>query len=287
MCVAIFIIRSCFAIHKIAIEGMPGAGKSISLIDLIYEFSDRCILFSETNPEPNSKWQDFSASDQGDIFHSIWTTRMQLADTLSEVMPCLLFDRSYYSNLAYKYASDKYCGTNFYNEYIKIFNKNFRDKQFSLIILLDVSPEIGLLRRYRLGDTIAFPWTEVGFLEEFQKFYDKELIKFTTCPIVTINTDNLSPSEVKSRVRKEIQKLIGIPLEHPSVDFSEKIKEQLLEFAKKNMLGNCHSELINVFGYPTIYFRQHGIQLNNGKPIFLNNQRWKEIIHEITTPSSL
>lgn len=104
MCVAIFIIRSCFAIHKIAIEGMPGAGKSISLID----------LFSETNPEPNSKWQDFSASDQGDIFHSIWTTRMQLAGTLSEVMPCLLFDRSYYSNLAYKYASDKYCGTNFY-----------------------------------------------------------------------------------------------------------------------------------------------------------------------------
>ncbi len=278
---------SCLATHKIAIEGMPGAGKSTSLIDLISEFSDRCILFSETNPEPNSEWQDFSASDQGDIFHKMWTVRMYLADVLRDKIPCLLFDRSYYSNLAYKYASDRYCGTNFYNEYIEIFNRDLRDKQFSLIILLDVNPEMGLLRRRQLGDIITFPWTEIDFLKEFRKFYTKELIKFATCPIVTINTDDLSPSEVRSRIREEIQKIIGIPLEHHTVEFTEDIKNQLLEFAQEKMLGKYHSELINVFGYPTIYFRQHSVQLYDGKPTFLNNQRWKEIIYEITTPGSL
>ena len=83
VCIAIFIMRNCFAMHKIAIEGMPGAGKSISLIDLISEFSDRCVLFSETNPEPNSKWQDFSASDQGDIFLDTarkWTLSSHFAE---------------------------------------------------------------------------------------------------------------------------------------------------------------------------------------------------------------
>ncbi|MGH2611587.1 MAG: deoxynucleoside kinase [Rhabdochlamydiaceae bacterium] len=287
VCIAIFIMRSCLATHKIAIEGMPGAGKSTSLLDLISEFSDRCILFSETNPEPNSDWQDLSANDQGDIFHRIWTTRMHLVDALSEKMPCLLFDRSYYSNLAYKYASDRHCGTNFYNEYIEIFNKDLRDKQFSLIILLDVTPEIGLLRRYRVRDTIIFPWAEIDFLKEFREFYTKELIKFVVCPIVTINTDDLSPSEVKSRIREEIQKVIGIPLKHHVVKFSEDIKKQLLEFGQEKKLGKCHSELINVLGYPTIYFRQHSVQLYNGRPTFLNNQRWKESIYEITAPGSL
>lgn len=283
ICLAIFVIESCLATHKVAIEGMPGAGKSTSLLDLISEFSDRCILLSETNPEPNSDWEDFSANDQGDIFHRIWTTRMHLADALSEKIPCLLFDRSYYSNLAYKYASDRNCGTNFYNEYIEIFNKDLRDKQFSLIIVLDVNPEIGILRRYRLGDIIAFPWTEIGFLNAFRKFYTTELIKFATCPIVTINTDNLSPSEVKSRIREELQKIIGDPLKHHAIDFSEDIKKQLLDFAKEKKLGKCHSDLINVLGYPTMYFRQHSIQLYNRRPTFLNNQRWEEIIHEITT----
>ncbi len=283
---AIFFIGSCLANYKIAIEGMPGAGKSTSLLDLISEFSDRCILFSETNPEYNSEWQDFSASDQGDIFHRIWTTRMDLANALSEKVPCLLFDRSYYSNLAYKYASDRHCGTNFYDEYIKIFNKDLRDRQFSLIILLDVSPEIGLLRRYQLGDIITFPWTEVGFLEEFRRFYLKELIQFATCPIVTINTDNLSSSDVKSIIRKEIQKIIGVRLEGYGDEFLKNVKNQLLEFAQEKKLGEYHSELINVFGYPTIYFRQHSIQFYNGKPIFLNNQRWKEIINEFTAPGN-
>jgi thymidylate kinase len=282
ICIAIFVTGSCLATHKIAIEGMPGAGKSTSLLDLISEFSDRCILFSETNPEPNSEWQGFSPSDQGDIFHQIWTTRMDLAIALSEKVPCLLFDRSYYSNLAYKYASDRHCGTNFYDEYIKIFNNDLRDKQFSLIILLDVSPEIGLLRRHQLGDMITFPWSEIGFLEELRRFYTEELIQFATCPIVTINTNNLSSSEVKSRIREEIEKIIGVPLEHHPVEFSEDIKNQMIKFSEEKMLGNYHSELINVFGYPTMYFRKHSIQLHDGRPVFLNTQRWKEIIQEIT-----
>lgn len=285
--IAILLMGTCLASHKIAIEGMPGAGKSTSLLELISEFSDRCILFSETNPEPNSEWQDFSASDQGDIFHRMWTTRMRCADALAERVPCLLFDRSYYSNLAYKYASDRYCGTNFYSDYIEIFNRDLRDKQFSLIILLDVAPEIGLLRRHQLGDLIAFPWTEIGFLNEFRKFYTQELAKYAKCPIVTINTDNLSPSEVKSRIREELQKILGSPLEHHSVEFSEEIKNQMLEFAQEKMLGKYHSELINVFGHPTMYFRQHSIQFYDGRPAFLNNQRWEEIIHEITTPKCL
>lgn len=287
ICIAIFVTGSCLATHKIAIEGMPGAGKSTSLLDLIAEFRDRCILFSETNPEPDAEWKNFSASDQGDIFHQIWTTHMHLANALSGKVSCLLFDRSYYSNLAYKYASDRYCGTNFYDEYVKIFNRDLKDQQFSLIILLDASPEIGLLRRHKVGDMIPFPWSEIGFLVELRRFYTEELIQFATCPIVVIDTNDLSSSEVKSRIREEIEKVIGVHVQHHSAEFSEEVKNQLIEFSQEKMLGNYHSELINVFGYPTMYFRKYSIQLHEGRPVFLNTLRWKEILHEIITPESV
>jgi thymidylate kinase len=276
------LITAIDGLHKIAIEGMPGAGKSTSLLELIGEFQDRCILLSETNPEPNAPWQDYSVIDQGDIFHRIWVTRMHLVDALSQSTPCVLFDRSYYSNLAYKFASDKYCKTTLYTDYLDIFKKDLKNKQFSLIIILDVTPEIGLARRNLLGDNISYPWTEVGFLKEFRNFYATELANFADCPIVTISTDNLTKSEVKSKIKAEIEKVIG-PSVNYETHFPESIKNQILTFGKEKNLGYNHSQVVNVLGFPTIYFRQHSVQIHNGTPVFFNNQRLKEIIHEYTT----
>ena len=267
------------AIHKIAIEGMPGAGKSTSLLELINEFQDRCILLSETNPEPDAVWQDYSVSDQGDIFHQIWLTRMHLVDALEPITPCVLFDRSYYSNLAYKFASDKYCKTTLYTDYVRIFNRDLRNKQYSLIIILDVSPEVGLARRHLLKDNIAYPWTEVGFLNEFRNFYINELIKFADCPILTICTDHLSTEEVKAKIRVEIEKTIGPRLNNKEY-FSKTDENQIIAFGQEMNLGPQHSQIINVLGFPTIYFRQHSVQIYKDRTLFFNNKHLKDIIDE-------
>lgn len=270
------------AIHKIAIEGMPGAGKSTSLLELIEEFQDSSILLSEINPEPHAPWQDYSVIDQGDIFHQLWVTRMYLVDELEQMKQCVFFDRSYYTNLAYKFASDKHSKTNLYVEYLDIFKRDLRDKQYSLIIILDVDPEIGLSRRFSVGDNVPFPWSDVGFLTEFRNFYANQLVNFADCPIVTLCTDNLSPEDVKAKIKAEIEKVIGPALKNPT-PFSDEVKHQILAYAEEKKLGPSCSQVVSVLGFPTIYFRKHSIQIYKGKPVFFNNQRLKDIIDEYTT----
>lgn len=265
---------------NIAIEGIPGAGKTTSLLTLIGELPANFILLSETNYEPVSNWQNHSINMQTDTYHQMWTKRMDYVERVSKYNKVVfLFDRSYFSNLAFKYALDYVLGTNDFERYLNLFYKDLQCKKFTLLIVLDVDPEIGYQRRCTLEEITPFPWCEKKFKEAFRTFYLAELPKLTSTPIIFINTDVMTPSEIKNNL-KEILK----PFKHkntPRIPFPNKeaITANLLEFSRKYQLGKKHSDLINVFGYPTLYFQRHSIQMVNGTPVFFNNQRFSEILN--------
>ena len=56
----------------IAVEGMPGAGKTSVLFDIAEELEGTCVLLSEMNLEPNSSWKKLSSKEQSHIFHNLW-----------------------------------------------------------------------------------------------------------------------------------------------------------------------------------------------------------------------
>lgn len=262
-----------------AVEGMPGAGKTSSLLELIPELQEEFILLSETNPEPNANWQDREIEDQTKIYHQIWFDRMTSAELLSKKLNSIfLFDRTYFSNLAFKYALDVLSGSHSYSSYLNLYKQDLEEKKFSLIIILDVHPTIGYQRRLSLGNPIPYPWSEKQFLEAFRKFYLEELPKITSTPHIFINTDFLSLSEVKIKIL-EILTSYSKCQGKTQVSLSTcEAEELLLDFGKKHQLGAKHSKLVNVFGCPTLYFSQHSIQIVDGAPVFINNERLREVL---------
>lgn len=266
-----------------AVEGMPGAGKTTSLIEIISELSEEFILFSETNPEPNAKWQDDEIEDQTNRYHQIWFDRMTSVDLLAQKSKSIfLFDRTYFSNLAFKYALDDLSGGHSYFSYLDLYERDLKEKKFSLIIILDVHPTIGYQRRLSLGNPIPFPWSEKQFLSCFRKFYLEELPKITSTPLIYIKTDSLSSSEVKTKILEILTSYTSCQ-ERTQISLNNsEAEELLLNFGKEHQLGNKHSKLVNVFGCPTLYFSQHSIQIVDGKPVFINNKRLREVQEKIT-----
>lgn len=263
---------------SVVIEGMPGAGKTTSLIELISELPEEFILLSETNPEPNARWQDNKIEDQTIVYHQIWVDRIDALKNFSKKSNYIfLLDRSYFSNLAFKYAFDILSCDNSYSSYFNLYKQELAEGNFSLIVVLDVDPMIGSYRRLKIDNPIPFPWSEKKFLEALRKFYIEELPKITQSQLIFINTDTLSPSEVKMEILKVLNSYFALNGKSRQFFQASQEEEILLEFGKKYNLGEKHSKLINIFGYPTIYFLRHSVQMVDGKPVFFNNNRLREI----------
>ena len=263
---------------NIAIEGMPGAGKTTSLIQIIEELSEEFILLSETNPEPNHTWQEEDLQDQTQVYHQIWLDRMTTVEQFHKKSNFIfLFDRSYFSNLAFKHAFDFLQNSDFYSGYYRQFEKELKEKEFSLIIVLDVDPDIGYQRRLSVGDPIPFPWSEQKFLKGLRTFYLEELGRITKTPIIYINTDTFTPSETKAKLLQVIVQQTHFDGNARKILNDPQAENLLLKYGKEHHLGQKHSALINVFGYPTLYFLKHSLQFVDGEPLFFNNKRLKEI----------
>ena len=273
----ILVLMSCpvFSLYKIAIEGLPCAGKSSVLLDLVAEF-DSCILLPEINPEPGAESEEYCEQLEGDIYLQMYVNRMRLIDQLPKNVEAAILDRSFYSVYAYKFATINRNSPEF-SKYIQIFHQYFDDQQLDLIIVLDVSPEIGLLRRRLREDKTPEPWTDIKFLNEFRNFYFQQLPKLTDTPILYISTDHFSFDEIKAKVKQEIKKWIPLIENLQEVKKKEE-EEKIIAFANEYNLGKYHSQLVNVLGYPAIYFQNHAVILFENKPIFFSNRALKKII---------
>jgi len=271
------ISQLCSAQYKIAIEGMYGAGKTTALLDLISEL-DECILFSDLNLKPESNFEEYSENQAGDIFHQMQINRMHLISKLPKEVKTVLLDRSFYSNLSYQFALNENSRIISYEEYVKIFHQSFDSEKLDLIIFLDVSPEICLSRITSRGGAIPEHLQDIIFLTKLREFYLYKLPTFTTTPIIYINTEDLSPQEVKLIIKKEIQKYVVL-LETPRKEL-EKYTQDILKFAEQHNLGKSHSKIVSILGYPTIYFGNHSIVLFEGQPIFFNNSSLKKMLEK-------
>lgn len=280
---------------KIALEGMPGAGKTSTLFRLISDLNNVCVVLSELNPTPSIlSWKKLSTKDQGQKFHHWWASRMKIMQRLSPHVKCFLLDRTYFTNLAYAYAFDKFLDKRRYGaevqdkkRYIKeasdgkrykehkaLFEKDFKNEYFDLLIILDVSPKNGLIRRNKINDKIPWPWFEEIFLSFLREFYHLELPKFFNGEILYIDTDQLSLNETIQRINDKLKSILKVQINKKQINKYDLNAEKIInKFAEDNNLGIFKSAMVNVFEYPTIYFRKHSVQLVDGKPIFFNNNR--------------
>lgn len=271
------ISQLCSAQYKIAFEGMYGAGKTTVLLDLISEL-DECILFSELNLEPKSIFDEYSENQSGDIYHQMQVNRMNLISKLPKEVKTVLLDRSFYSNLSYHFAINENSSATSYEEYTKIFHQNFDSEKLDLIIVLDISPVISLSRIASRPGVVPEHLQSIIFLTKIREFYLHKLPTLTTTPIICINTEDLSPQEVKLIIKKEIQKYI-IQLETPRKEL-EQYTQVILKFAEQHELGKTHSEIVSIIGYPIIYFTSHSIVLFEGQPMFFNNEALKKMLEK-------
>lgn len=261
----------------IAVEGMPGAGKTSVLFDIAEELEGTCVLLSEMNLEPNSPWKKLSSKEQSHIFHNLWVERIEVLNTFNDPKLCFLLDRTYFSNLAFTYALDCMQSTQHYETHKKIFNESFGNNRFDLILIFDIPPEIGLQRRILRGDSISWPWSNLVFLKAIRQFYKEELPKLAQEKILYINGEK-DKNAIKEETMHAIQSVVDNKNNYYSFELKNgKDIEALFNFAKQNKLGEAGTRVINVFGIPTIYFLKHSIQLDREQPVFFNNSQLYEI----------
>jgi thymidylate kinase len=291
---------------KIALEGMPGAGKTTTLLRLVSELEGTCVVLSELLPEPNADWSILSIKDQATIYHKLWVSRMKIVQQLSPHTNCFFFDRTYFTSLAFSYATDNFFKNKqylsqaqnkerythepsyegFYEEQKKLTAKDLEKENFDLIIFLDVLPNTGLDRRNHINDNIPWLSSEKMWLSLFRDFYHKEFPKFHKGKILYIDTEKLSLDETAQKIKDHLKNELNI-ISHPKKITSQeadlKIEKQLLDYGKNLNLGPYRSQMVYVYGYPTIYYRKHSIQLVDNQLKCLNNYQLNLIAKHFKT----
>lgn len=263
----------------IAVEGMPGAGKTTILAALAEQFEGSCILLPELNFEPYAPENSLPPEEKRTLFHKLWVERLSFLTNSHHPNIFFLSDRSHFSNLAFTYAFDIAHNTHFYPSYKKLFDESFKAYPIDGILVLDLSPEEGLRRRTARGDKVPSPWSNINFLRAIREFFHKELPKHYSAKIRYIDTQR-EKKLVKREVLAEILKLGVKKCEsrYSPLALNKEQKAQLLAFAKAQNLGEASTRILNVLGKPTLYFLKHSIQLDNGQPVFFNNSQLYKLL---------
>ncbi len=263
----------------IGFEGMPGAGKTSTLFELIKLYPN-CILLSETNPEPGMDWDMYSHKQKSHYFHTVWTERMAVITKVDIAQRIFLLDRTFYSNLAFKYAFDSLTGSTDYKEYLEYYHKDLSKYAMNLVFVLDAEPSIGLNRRKKIDNTTPFPWNEPKFLQAFRDFYLHELKKIANAKLIYINTDKLSSVELQEKIQNVLKQSFNLVAEDhlQRLDDLDNL-QTAVNFACELNIEGPSSSVINVLGMPTIYFQRHSIQVIDTKPVLFNNQQLKYLLN--------
>lgn len=256
---------------RIGFEGMPGAGKTSSLVSLAEYLPEYCLFLPEVNLQNNSEYETV------DVYHELWKERARVINSVGNDYSFIM-DRTYFSNVAYTYASNNSRNYAIAKKKIK---QDFSDLNFDLIIILITSPEIGLKRRYANNDFPPYPWNKVDFLDKLKNFYINEFPKIYKGKYLYIYTDNMTLEELKKKIITILSSYIEINSFNinSTIKNYDSVKNRMLTFAKNNKLGQPYTGLVSVRGYPTIYYRQHAIQNNeNNEVVYLDTLRLNEIL---------
>ena len=222
----------------IAIEGMPGAGKSTSLIRNIHRFGRCTHLLPETNPIPSQ------LKIENDFYLKIWVERMDLISDTAFEKHSFILDRSFYSNLAYIYATES---TKYFTKYANNMMKTMAEfEEIQKIFLLDVDPQVGIERKLTANDIIPSPWNGVKFLKKLRQFYHQVIGDFYHGQIHLIKPNELANrllAEFGGGVKKNISP----------------ISKEISKMGDKFSLGNETSKIIAYPKQKICYYRAYAI----------------------------
>jgi thymidylate kinase len=263
-------------IIRIGFEGMPGAGKTSSLVSLAREMGEGGLFLPEINIEEDS-FSD-QHEDAWKIYHHLWKERLSTLEA-AKCELLVFMDRTYFSNLAFTYAVYDRKYSDEYEMQKKMIKEDFQNSSFDLIFFFDISPELGLQRRNKQGDFPDYPWSNLSFLKKLRGFYHKELPKLYHGEIIYLSTETLNPEQLFKLIDAEITKRFKGKLTKSQVQYNNNEEEALLlDYAKLKNLGAPYSRGFYVRGFPSIYFRQFAIQLEGQNVFILNNSRLRQIL---------
>jgi thymidylate kinase len=182
---------------KIALEGLPGAGKT-SILNSLCKQKDICLL-QQFEVAIDAKIDDQLQYINNDVFKSCLTQK-----TSSRI--CVL-DRDFTSTLAFNYAKSRMNGS---AEYSSLLTR-YKEMLGTELVLLDIyvylrlTPELSIARKKREQDSI---WSNPEFLTYLKEFYDDyfDYLKHIAF-VVEINTADESLEKAIKHVKKIIRGL--------------------------------------------------------------------------------
>lgn len=255
---------------NIALEGLPGAGKTTCFGKLLQILNSSHIGLSEVNPKPKDFWGKSDVITQGDFFDQAWKERGEL---ITKSRYSFLLDRSHFSNLAYWYARDALDGTQYYQSRKHFLMRNIPHSFLGMIIILHCPIEVSIYRRKNAGIPTDDPWDNTIFLEAFYNFYISELPQLTKSEILSFDTYRESLDVVIDYIAQKLpnnnRKYFEIP-----------IPNSIEQYAAQLGLGLSLASLQQVLGRPTVYYRQHSLQIDNGEVVYFDNSQLRKILRE-------
>ncbi len=197
-----------YEVNKIiALEGMPGAGKTTFIKNHLdhnkkvfipqLQIKNKQIL-SKNNLETS---KHFLAAEKDKT-----ATIEKLSKNHSEIT----MDRTFISTLAYCYARSKMNNTpREYEELLDFYEKVKNKITFPThIVYIDVSINKSLKRRYVHSQNEKYQnWFNPTFLNYFRDFYKTEINKFIPLTPHYIDTSNLTPKDAAKRINEIIKTL--------------------------------------------------------------------------------
>lgn len=186
----------------IAIEGMPGAGKTTFVNNLQFK---KVKTIKEWHIKiPKNIKSNFEIQR---LYILSEKNKYKINSKFCQKKEKIVLDRSFISTLAYSYAD---CKTNNvmtdYGKILKLLeNIKYEILWPTKIIVLDCSIKESIKRRKRFQNIIEYrKWFDQKFLVNFSDFYHNELPKILKVKPIFVDTSNKTILEVKNEVMKEI-----------------------------------------------------------------------------------
>jgi glycosyltransferase involved in cell wall biosynthesis/thymidylate kinase len=187
----------------IAIEGMPGAGKTTFIKE--YVDDDKITFLPQLQVSESILSKDNLETSKQFLFTEHEKT--QKIQEVGKKYTEIVLDRTFFTTLAYCYARSKINNTSEeFDSLLLVFEGIKNTITFPThVIYLDVSVDESLKRRSAFANDDRYKnWFNPLFLSYLREFYTREFKKFFPEVLLYLDTTNTKISDVSSKIRKTI-----------------------------------------------------------------------------------
>jgi len=202
----------------IAIDGMPGSGKTTHLTQFCREFGNENIIIlpqskdvTKEEREEITFHEDFEKLDRWFLDQEI--ERTKLVNKYFNKGFSVLIDRPYISILGYCYARAKYRNKlDEYHKFFRMFKEEYLEKMYpiDMLIILKTDPLKSIKRRERKFQQSADKlWFNSNFLTHLGSFYEDQLAQLKFIKTTTnIDTSNSSANDLYESLKSLIKETL-------------------------------------------------------------------------------